>query len=737
MNADSTKLERWMSVLLYIFGLLLITEWLRPVEKLTDTGDILIFVIFVVFSLVLHYFRIHWIVRFILVSAFILIANHFLYSTIPFMTFEWLTGDLMDVTANLSNIYAGKWETLSNPFRTFLFFVLLWLVTYLIHYWVTVRRNVFLLYMLTIIFISVLDTFTPYDGDAAIIRIIFIGFSMLGVLTILRLFIQERLVFSGGPLKKLIFMLSGMILFSALVGFTAPKFAPQWPDPVPFIVSYSDKVTGNDDNGDSSDKKVGYDEDDSSLGGSIEPDNTVVFYNTATTGHYWKVENKDIYTGKGWVAVEGMVDYVVFSNGEDLTGINEFEVPEVLQTEEMNTKVNMLESYFHILHPQSGYLKKVEAEEVDSFKYYINTDKYIPGKVNSPRHTTKEYELVYEMPRYDLADLRKVTEQDETMDVLMENNTQLPEGLPSRIYDLANELTANETNWYDKAKAIENHFDGPEFSYSKEDILYPGVNQDYVDQFLFETQIGYCDNYSTAMVILLRAANIPARWVKGYTEGEKSIYKGESAYKVTNNNAHSWVEVYFSGLGWVPFEPTKGFNGQMDFYNSDLNREDTEKTEPETKEIVEQDETQTRERQDTPEKESSSTKVTTLLSQKTMLLWSGIIILSIVILVAVGYLYRRIWLPFVYILRFKKKAGPYFVQAYELLLKQLSRAGVERPEGQTLREYAAYVDAVYETDLMREMTERYEVMIYRGNLEEGEWERFRNSWETLMRKTCS
>ena len=449
------------------------------------------------------------------------------------------------------------------------------------------------------------------------------------------------------------------------------------------------------------------------------------------------MENKDIYTGKGWVAVEGMVDYVVFSNGEDLTGINEFEVPEVLQTEEMNTKVNMLESYFHILHPQSGYLKKVEAEEVDSFKYYINTDKYMPGKVNSPRQTTKEYELVYEMPRYDLADLRKVTEQDETMDVLMENNTQLPEGLPSRIYDLANELTVNENNWYDKAKAIENHFDGPEFRYSKEDILYPGVNQDYVDQFLFETQIGYCDNYSTAMVILLRAANIPARWVKGYTEGEKSIYKGESAYKVTNNNAHSWVEVYFSGLGWVPFEPTKGFNGQMDFYNSDLNREDTEKTEPETKEIVEQDETQTRERQDTPEKESSSNKVTTLLSQKTMLLWSGIIILSIVILLTVGYLYRRIWLPFVYILRFKKKAGPYFVQAYELLLKQLSRAGVERPDGQTLREYAAYVDAVYETDLMREMTERYEVMIYRGNLEEGEWERFRNSWETLMRKTCS
>ncbi|MGE7604650.1 DUF4129 domain-containing transglutaminase family protein [Peribacillus sp. NPDC097675] len=737
MNADTTKMERWMSVLLYAFGLLLITEWLRPVEKLTDTGDILIFVVFVVLSLLLHYFRIHWIVRFILVSAFILIAIQFFYSSVPFMTFKWLTGDLLDLTANFSNVYAGKWEMLSNPFRTLLFFVLLWLVTYLVHYWVTVRRNIFLLYMLTVIFISVLDTFTPYDGDAAIVRIIIIGFSMLGVLAMLRLSIQERFVFSGGPFKKWIFMLSGMILLSALVGFSAPKFSPKWPDPVPFIVSYSDKVTGNDDDSDSLDKRVGYDEDDSSLGGSIEPDNTVVFYNTATTGHYWKVENKDIYTGKGWVGVDAMEEYIMLSNGQDLTGIEELEVPEVLQTKEMNTTVNMLESYSHILHPQSGYLKRIEAENVDWFKYYKNTDKYLTEKQNSKSPITKEYDLVYEMPRYDLAELRKVTEQDETMDALMENNTQLPEGLPARIYDLANELTVNENNWYDKAKAIENHFDGPEFRYSKEDIPYPGDNQDYVDQFLFETQIGYCDNYSTAMVILLRAANIPARWVKGYTEGERSIYKGESAYKVTNNNAHSWVEVYFSELGWVPFEPTKGFNGPTEFYNSDLNTQNTEKTEPAAKEIVKQNETQTRERQDTPEKDSGSTKVNALLNQKTMLGWSAAILLSITILVAVGYLYRRKWLPFVYILRSKKISGPYFVQAYELLLKQLSRAGVGRPDGQTLREYAAYVDAVYETESMRKMTERYEMMIYRGNLEEGEWEHFRSSWETLMKKTSS
>ena len=73
------------------------------------------------------------------------------------------------------------------------------------------------------------------------------------------------------------------------------------------------------------------------------------------------------------------------------------------------------------------------------------------------------------------------------------------------------------------------------------------------------------------MVVLLRAAGIPARWAKGYTEGERTIYQGESVYKVTNNNAHSWVEVYFSGIGWVPFEPTKGFSGNADFFDSEAN----------------------------------------------------------------------------------------------------------------------------------------------------------------------
>ncbi|MFE4144072.1 DUF4129 domain-containing transglutaminase family protein [Peribacillus sp. YIM B13472] len=732
MNVTTEKLEKFMHVLMYVFGLVLITEWLRPVDKLTDTGNIIIFILFLLYSLLLHYFRIHWSIRFILISAYIMISLHFLHLKDALFQLSWLKGFLADFKGNLGFIYDGNWELITNPFRTFLFFVLLWLVTYLIHYWVMVRQSIFFFFMLTVIFISVLDTFTPYVGDMAMIRIIIIGFLMLGLLSLLRLTIQERIKFPMASINKWILMLTGMILVSVLVGFAAPKLSPQWPDPVPYITSYSDKA-GKEEGG-SKRKSVGYDEDDSELGGSIEPDSSIVFYNNAPAGHYWKVENKEIYTGKGWVSIME-TDFHTFSNGQDMASLDISDVPEVVRTEEMTANVSMAESYSHILHPQSGYLKKIEAKNGMDFKYYQGMDKVISEQDNGERLSLKEYELIYDMPSFDIAELRKVTDPDGSMDLIMEKNSQLPEGLPNRIYELASRLTRNETNWYDKAKAIEDYFDGPEFIYSKDDIPYPESNQDYVDQFLFETQIGYCDNFSSAMVVLLRAANIPARWVKGYTEGEKSILDGESVYKVTNNNAHSWVEVYFAEIGWVPFEPTKGFDGEVEFYDSELKQEVMKPEEPPT--IEEQTKKGTRERQDTPDRETRSPVKTGIVNMEWFLKWTAITLSGVLILASIGYFFRRKWIPHLQILRYRKKTGAHFSTAYLILLKQLKRAGLVRPEGQTLREYAAYVDAVYDTDEMSELTAKYELMIYRGDVEDGEWKHFQKGWESLMRKTSS
>jgi hypothetical protein len=82
----------------------------------------------------------------------------------------------------------------------------------------------------------------------------------------------------------------------------------------------------------------------------------------------------------------------------------------------------------------------------------------------------------------------------------------------------------------------------------------PPNNGDVVDYFLFDLQRGYCDYYATAMVVLARAAGIPARLVIGYAGG--TFDPAEERYLVTEADAHAWAELYFPGYGWIEFEPT-------------------------------------------------------------------------------------------------------------------------------------------------------------------------------------
>ena len=79
-----------------------------------------------------------------------------------------------------------------------------------------------------------------------------------------------------------------------------------------------------------------------------------------------------------------------------------------------------------------------------------------------------------------------------------------------------------------------------------------------MDYFLFDLQKGYCDYYASAMVVLARAAGLPARLVVGYAAG---AYDAESTrYIVTADQSHAWVQVYFPDYGWIEFEPTSGFS---------------------------------------------------------------------------------------------------------------------------------------------------------------------------------
>lgn len=128
----------------------------------------------------------------------------------------------------------------------------------------------------------------------------------------------------------------------------------------------------------------------------------------------------------------------------------------------------------------------------------------------------------------------------------------LPDSITPRTRELAATITAAYDNPYDKARAIEGYLRS-HLTYNRQ-VDAPPAAVEPVDYLLFERPEGYCNYYASAMVILLRSTGIPSRVAAGFAQGK--LDDTLNAYRVLESDAHSWVEAYFPGYGWVEFEPT-------------------------------------------------------------------------------------------------------------------------------------------------------------------------------------
>ena len=131
---------------------------------------------------------------------------------------------------------------------------------------------------------------------------------------------------------------------------------------------------------------------------------------------------------------------------------------------------------------------------------------------------------------------------------------ELPDNVTQETRDLASQVVAESgaITPYDQAVAIQN-FLRSNFTYQLDAGPAPG-DRDIVDYFLFESQVGRCDHYSTSMAVMLRMLGVPTRIVTGLAP--VPFDSEMSGYVYRGRNAHAWVEVYFPGYGWIPFEPT-------------------------------------------------------------------------------------------------------------------------------------------------------------------------------------
>ncbi|MEU3573737.1 DUF3488 and transglutaminase-like domain-containing protein [Kitasatospora sp. NPDC036755] len=131
-----------------------------------------------------------------------------------------------------------------------------------------------------------------------------------------------------------------------------------------------------------------------------------------------------------------------------------------------------------------------------------------------------------------------------------EHYTALPADLPAQVAEQARSVTAGAQNDYDRATALVNWFTGPNFTYDTS--VNGGTGSNAITVFLRDRR-GFCVHFASTMAAMARTLKIPARVAVGFTPGDS---KGGDVYSVTGRMYHAWPELYFSGYGWMRFEPT-------------------------------------------------------------------------------------------------------------------------------------------------------------------------------------
>jgi protein-glutamine gamma-glutamyltransferase len=205
------------------------------------------------------------------------------------------------------------------------------------------------------------------------------------------------------------------------------------------------------------------------------------------------------------------------------------------------------------------------------FAAYQPKDLYFPlnrvavdsyGSVRTPLFLEADtiYSVVSEVPSPTVAELRASPRTPTGLsaellgryELLAAQYTQLPDDLSPRVLGLAHEITDGAPTTYDKVIAIQDWLKA-NTRYNL-DIPPDPLGTNPVDEFLFHRRQGYCEHFSTAMIMLLRAVGVPSRFAVGFDSGARNPFTGY--FEVRESDAHSWVEVFYPGVGWIEYDPT-------------------------------------------------------------------------------------------------------------------------------------------------------------------------------------
>nr|WP_249435944.1 transglutaminase domain-containing protein [Paenibacillus sp. Marseille-Q4541] len=439
-------------------------------------------------------------------------------------------------------------------------------------------RTVFLFGIVTVVYLLCMELLNGIHSPGGMIRTVCCFLLLQSLLQLPRLLgIVEESIASKKPHVNWAGTAVAIVLMTTFTTTSIASAIPAKSGDSEVLTSIWDKVSEwasskPDRNAAATFATTGYDPAGRDMGAPLVQSNAVYFTATSPTPAYWRGQSRSIYDGRSWQRAGAAFEAYEYisTNGR----IREEEIEEnpyfrlVKQTITLQEPAKGGSDIFAGGVPLRLSFNDVNGDGTTNENHLSGHDKngsslYIWSDPSSGNlrfddkqltEPVQNYSMDVLLPVQDLTVLRKAKGEDPAS--VRKTDLQLPSSLPKRVQDLAASITSGTNNRYDAVMSVSRYLK-TNYTYTL-NTRVPGIDKDFVDDFLFVTKKGYCNHFSTAMVILLRSEGIPARYVQGFAPGERDEQQS-GKYTVTQADAHSWVEVYFPGAGWFPFEATPGF----------------------------------------------------------------------------------------------------------------------------------------------------------------------------------
>ena len=278
----------------------------------------------------------------------------------------------------------------------------------------------------------------------------------------------------------------------------------------------------------------------------VEQPNVEVFTVRSEEPSYWRLTALDEFDGQIWKSSYG-------TDGAE--GTLPRAVDSAADTESVRQTVTV-EALGGVWLPAAFEARSLDAGDTDVGWDQDSSTLIVDRDV--PTSDGMTYEVTSAIPRWTEAQLREVSDTDVPTE-FREQYTALPDTatLRTAVRERAELVirSAGAQTPYDRALALQTYLRSPPYVYDA--TVGPGAGADALATFLFQTRLGYCEQFAGSFAAMARSVGLPTRVAVGFTWGAQDPEE-PTLYRVRGIHAHAWPEVYFHGYGWVPFEPTPG-----------------------------------------------------------------------------------------------------------------------------------------------------------------------------------